>query len=124
VHRIWQQYVSHLRQYVYEYEGAPGYVLLRNGGHTVGHISVRLASGVDRLTLAGDAVLPASFAHPDWYNAFEHDPEEAARVRVDLLGELAKTGELLVAGHLSFPAVGHVAVAGDAFRWVPATWEY
>src|SRR5262245_65485084 len=36
------------------------------------------------------------FEHPDWYNGFEHDPEEAARVRVRLLRELAATGEALV----------------------------
>jgi len=29
-----------------------------------------------------------------------------------------------VAAHLSFPSVGRVAVAGDVFRFVPATWEH
>jgi hypothetical protein len=38
--------------------------------------------------------------------------------------ELAATGEALVATHLSFPSVCHVAVAGNAFRWVPAFWDY
>ena len=38
--------------------------------------------------------------------------------------ELAATGEALVATHLSFPSVCHVAVAGDVFRWVPGSWEY
>jgi hypothetical protein len=61
---------------------------------------------------------------PDWYNGFEHDPEEAARVRVRLLRELAANRESLVATHLSFPSVCHVAVAGDVFRWVPGPWEY
>ena len=32
--------------------------------------------------------------------------------------------EALVATHLSFPSVCHVAVDGDAFRWVPGPWEY
>ena len=41
------------------------------------------------------------FEHPDWYNGFEHDPEEAARVRVGLLRELAANRESLVATHLS-----------------------
>jgi len=43
---------------------------------------------------------------------------------VRLLRELAATGEPLVATHLSFPSVRHVAVADDVFRWVPAVWEY
>src|SRR5262249_34981876 len=45
--------------------------------------------------------------------------EEAARVRVRLLRELAANREALVATHLSFPSVCHVAVDGDVFRWVP-----
>jgi hypothetical protein len=66
----------------------------------------------------------APIEHPDWYNGFEHDPEEAARVRVRLLRELAANRESLVATHLSFPSVCHVAVDGDVFRWVPGPWEY
>jgi hypothetical protein len=56
--------------------------------------------------------------------AFDHDPEEAVRVRVRLLRELAATREPLVAAHLSFPSVDRVVVAGDVFRFVPATREH
>jgi glyoxylase-like metal-dependent hydrolase (beta-lactamase superfamily II) len=122
--RFLDEYGSQLRLFEAQYEVAPGVVVRRTGGHTAGHSVVRVASGADRLTFAGDAVLPASFDHPDWHNAFEHDPEEAARVRVGLLREVAATGELLVGTHLSFPSVGHVAVAGDVFRWVPAYWDH
>jgi glyoxylase-like metal-dependent hydrolase (beta-lactamase superfamily II) len=122
--RFTEQYRSHLRPFEEEYEVAPGVVVHRTGGHTPGHSVVRLASGGDRLTFAGDAVFAVGFDHPDWYNGFEHDPEEAARVRVRLLRELAATGGLLVATHLPFPSVGHVAVDGDAFRWVPVFWDF
>jgi len=103
---------------------APGVLVRRTGGHTPGHSVVRLASGNDRLTFAGDALFAVAFDHPDWYNGFEHDPEEAARVRIRLLRELAATREPLVATHLSFPSVCHVAVAGDVFRCVPGFWAY
>src|SRR3982075_504792 len=122
--RFLNEYRSHLRPFEEEYEVAPGVVVHRTGGHTPGHSVVRLASGGDRLTFAGDAVFAVGFDHPDWYNGFEHDPEEAARVRVRLLRELAATGGLLVATHLPFPSVGHVAVDGDAFRWVPVFWDF
>jgi glyoxylase-like metal-dependent hydrolase (beta-lactamase superfamily II) len=115
---------SQLRPFEAEYEVAPGVVVCRTGGHTRGHSVVRLASAGDRLTFLGDAVFPNHFDHPDWHNAFDHDPEEAVRVRVRLLRELAATGEPLVAAHLPFPSVGRVAVAGDVFRWVPGPWEY
>ena len=122
--RFLNEYRSQLRPFETDYEVAPGVLVHRTGGHTPGHSVVRLASGGDRLTFAGDAIFQVGFEHPDWYNGFEHDPAEAARVRVDLLRELAANRESLVATHLSFPSVCHVAVAGDAFRWVPGPWEY
>ncbi|KQY76872.1 MBL fold metallo-hydrolase [Ensifer sp. Root142] len=119
-----KEYRNQLRLFDEQHEVAPGVVAVRTGGHTPGHSVVRLASGGDRLTFAGDAVFAVGFDHPDWHNGFEHDPEEAARVRVRLLTELAETGEQLVATHLPFPSVGRVAVDGDAFRWVPIFWDY
>jgi glyoxylase-like metal-dependent hydrolase (beta-lactamase superfamily II) len=118
------EYGSQLRTFEDEYEVAPGVVVSRTGGHTPGHSIVRVASGGDRLTFAGDLVFTVGFEHPDWFNGFEHDPEEAARARIRLLRELAANGELLVATHMPFPSIGHVAVAGDAFRFVPTFWDY
>jgi glyoxylase-like metal-dependent hydrolase (beta-lactamase superfamily II) len=117
-------YRSPLRPFETEYEVAPGVLIVRTGGHTPGHSIVRLESGGERLTFAGDAVFQPGFDNPEWYNGFEHDPEESARVRVRLLKELAASGEQLVATHLPFPSVCHVAVAGDGFRMVPAVWDY
>lgn len=122
--RFLSEYRAELRTFEEEYEVAPGVVARRTGGHTPGHSVVRLASGDDRLTFAGDAVFEVGFEHPDWFNGFEHDPEEAARVRIQLLRELAATGEPLIATHLPFPSICHVAIAGDTFRYVPATWAY
>ena len=122
--RFLKAYRSHLRPFEEKSEVAPGVIVHRTGGHTPGHSVVRVVSGDDRLTFAGDAIFAVGFEQPEWHNGFEHDPEEAARVRVRLLQELAKTGELLVATHLPFPSVGRVAVDGDAFRWVPVFWDY
>ncbi len=122
--RFLKAFHSQLRTFENEYEVAPGVLVQRTGGHTPGHSVVRLASGGDRLTLVGDCVFQVGFEHPDWFNGFEHDPEEAVRVRVRLLRELAANREPFVATHLSFPSVCHVAVDGDVFRWVPGPWEY
>jgi glyoxylase-like metal-dependent hydrolase (beta-lactamase superfamily II) len=122
--RFMKEYGSYLRPFDEEYEVAPGVVARRTGGHTPGHCVVRLASGGEALTFAGDAVFAVGFDQPDWHNGFEHDPEEAARVRIRLLRDLAETGEMLVATHLPFPSVGRVAIEGDAFRWVPVFWDY
>lgn len=122
--RFVKEYGSQIRPFDEEHEVAPGIIVRRTGGHTPGHSVVRVASGGDALTFAGDAVFAVGFDQPEWHNGFEHDPEEAARVRIRLLRELAETGELLVATHMPFPSVGHVAIAGDAFRWVPVFWDY
>jgi glyoxylase-like metal-dependent hydrolase (beta-lactamase superfamily II) len=117
-------YESNLQTFDKEYEVAPGVVAECTGGHTPGHSVVHVTSGADRLTFAGDAIFPVGFDHPDWHNGFEHDPEESTRVQIRLLREAAATGELLVATHLPFPSVGHVAIDGDAFRWVAAFWDF
>lgn len=122
--RFMNDYRNHLHAFDDACEVAPGVVAYRTGGHTPGHSVVRLSSNSEALTFAGDAVFTVGFEQPDWHNGFEHDPEEAARVRIRLLGELAKTGEMLVATHLPFPSVGRVAADGDAFRWVPVFWDY
>ena len=122
--RFVSDYRNNLRPFEEEYEVAPGVLVQRTGGHTPGHSIVRLASGGERLTFAGDAVFQVGFDQPEWHNGFEHDPEEAARVRVNLLRELAANREALVATHLPFPSICHVAVDGDAFRCVPAVWDY
>ena len=122
--RFLDDYRGQLRLFEAECEVAPGVVVRCTGGHTPGHSVVRLVSGGDRLTFFGDAVFPDHFDRPDWHNAFDHDPEEAVRVRIRLLRELAESREPLVAAHLSFPSVGRVADAGDVFRWLPINWEY
>ncbi|GAA2313440.1 MBL fold metallo-hydrolase [Streptomyces kunmingensis] len=117
-------YRGQLRPFETEYEVAPGVLISRTGGHTPGHSIIRLESGGDRLTFAGDAIFQPGFECPDWHNGFDHDPEESTRVRLRLLNEMAASGEKLVATHLPFPSVVHVAAAGGAFRFVSAGWDY
>lgn len=122
--RFLDEYRGKLRTFENEYEVAPGVLISRTGGHTPGHSIVRLESRGERLTFAGDAVFAPGFDNPQWHNGFEHDPDEAARVRVRLLRELAATGESLIATHLPFPSICRVAMAGDVFRCVPSMWDY
>ena len=117
-------YQSELRPFTKEFQVAPGVVVTHTGGHTPGHSVVRVSSRGERLTFAGDALVPLGIECPEWQNGFDHEPEEATRVRVGLLREAAETGELFMASHLSFPALGRVAVDGNAYRYVPANWAY
>lgn len=121
---FWAEYGDQVRAFDDSRQVAPGVSVHRTGGHTPGHSVVRVASGGEALTFAGDAVFTVGFEQPGWFNGFEHDPEEAARVRIDLLTELAASGEMLVATHLPFPSIGRVAADGEVFRWVPAYWDF
>lgn len=122
--RFLNEYRNELRLFDEDAEVAPGVVVSRTGGHTPGHSVVRLESNGDRLMFAGDAIFPVAFDHPEWHNGFEHDPEEAIRVRLRLMRELSETRSWLVATHMPFPSIGRVAVAGDLYRWVPTWWDY
>lgn len=122
--RFMAQYGDQIVTFETEAQVAPGVTAQLTGGHTPGHCMVRVASGDDRLTFVGDAIFQVGFDQPEWYNGFEHDPEESARVRINLLRGFAETREAFVATHLPFPSIYHVAVAGDAFRAVPAVWDY
>ncbi|SEH18874.1 Metallo-beta-lactamase superfamily protein [Sphingopyxis sp. YR583] len=122
--RFMEQYASKIRTFETEAQIAPGVTAKLTGGHTPGHCVVRVASDGEALTFVGDAIFQVGFDQPGWYNGFEHDPEESERVRVNLLRDFAATREPFVATHLPFPSIYHVAVAGDAFRAVPAVWDY
>lgn len=117
-------YGDKLQTFEERHEVAPGVVVRRTGGHTPGHAVVELESQGERLLFAGDAMFPVAFDHPDWQNGFEHDPVEAARVRIGLFRELSQNNGLLVASHLPFPSVGRVVAEGEVFRWVPVLWDY
>jgi len=119
-----KEYSSYLHLFDQEAEVADGVTVSLTGGHTPGHSVVRVKSGNDRLMFGGDAIFPVSFDHPEWHNGFEHDPEEATRVRLRLMEELAASSSWLVSTHMPFPSVGRVVTAGDLFRWVPAQWDY
>lgn len=122
--RFIDMYRGQLRPFETECEVAPGVVASCIGGHTHGHSVVHVASGGERLTFIGDSVFENHFDHPEWHNAFDHDPEEAVRVRLALLRKLAASGESVLAAHLPFPSIGRVAVNGEVFRWIPTTWDY
>jgi hypothetical protein len=68
---------------------------------------VRLASGSDRLTSAGDLVFAVGFDHPDWHNGFEHDPRRRPAsgsvlwVNEAMVNEGARSLSRIDAQHLS-----------------------
>ncbi len=65
-----------------------------------------------------------SFEHPDWWPRTDMDNAMAEKSRRKMLEMAATDGHLALVYHLSFPGLGNVARAGQAYRWVPATWKW
>ena len=108
------------------YEVVPGVSLVSTPGHTPGHISVRLDSGDKSLLALGDAMSHAwtNFVHPDWFNAFDTDGAQTVETRKRLLDMAASERVALLGYHFPFPGVGHVMREGEAYRFVPALWQF
>ena len=123
--RFVNDYGSQLRPFEEEHEVTPGVVVRRTGGHTPGHSVVRLASGggpadVRRVT----PCFRSGSINLSGIMASSTTPKRRPASASKLLRELAANRELLVATHLPFPSLSHVAVDGDTFRCVPIVWDY
>lgn len=108
------------------HEVVPGVSLVNTPGHTPGHMSLRLDSGDKSLLALGDAMSHAwtNFAHPGWFNDFDSDGAQTVQTRKRLLDMAASERVALLGYHFPFPGVGHVMREGDAYRFVPALWQF
>lgn len=107
-------------------EVVAGVSVIDTPGHTIGHLSVMVASGKETVLISGDVFLHSfiSFEHPNWHFMYDGDPELAAETRKKLLDMTASDQILTVGYHLPFPGVGYVARRGQAYRWMPQSWQW
>jgi len=108
------------------HEIVSGVRLIATPGHTPGHMSVMVESGDKSLIALGDSMSHAytNFARPDWFNSFDMDGEQTVSTRRRLL-DMAATDRIAIVGyHFPFPGVGHVQRDGDAYRFIPALWQF
>lgn len=107
-------------------EIVPGVRVIDTPGHTPGHMAVVVESGGKQLIALGDCMSHAwtNFAHPEWYNEFDADGDMTVATRKRLLDMAAADRMAVIGYHFPFPGVGHVAREGDAYRFVPALWQF
>ncbi|MBD3764533.1 MAG: MBL fold metallo-hydrolase [Rhodobacterales bacterium] len=104
---------------------AAGITAMAAFGHTPGHMAYAIESAGQRVVLIADAAnhYVWSVGQPDWEVRFDMDKPAAAATRRRLLGMLAVDRVPFIGYHMSFPALGYVEPAGDAFRYVPASYQ-
>ena len=70
-------------------------------GHTPGHAVVEIASGNDRGSYTGDALLDVlNFSHPDWYSPVDALPDLMVKNRRAILDAAAGDGRLFLGYHI------------------------
>lgn len=105
---------------------APGIHAIASPGHSPGHLAYHVESEGQRLMIWGDAIVHhvISVQRPDWPLAADIDTDQAVESRLRLL-DMAATERLAVTGyHLPFPAVGFVERTEEAFRFIPASYQF
>ncbi len=107
--------------YKNEQEILPGITALSAPGHTVSHSIFMINSGNSKLCYIGDlAHHPVLLLeHPRTQFAFDTDPAQSAESRVRMMDMFAANRIPILAYHFAWPGVGHVAKAGEGYRYFP-----
>ncbi len=99
----------------------PGIQALASHGHTVGHMSYMITSNGNSLCFTGDiAHHTILFAKPKMSLMFDTDGAAAAATRIRICDMLAAQRIPALIFHFPWPGIGHIAKAGDGYRFVPA----
>ena len=100
-------------------EFLPGVQAISAPGHTVGHTIFLVSSAGKSFAFLGDlshhSVL--LLERPRMEFSYDTDPKQAAESRVKLLTMLAANKIPVMSYHFAWPGYGHVAKAGDGFRY-------
>lgn len=87
-------------------------------GHTPGSCVLHARSGGEHAVFTGDILhTPVQLVDLSWSSRFCHDAQQAARVRHDLVHQVADTSTLLMAAHFPNPVAGRVVSHSHGFRW-------
>lgn len=98
----------------------PGLTAVPIPGHTPGQIGLLIESENEKLIHLADLLhSPMQFAHPEWSPGFDADTGISVPTRRVALGRAADEDMLALFYHLTFPGLGRVKRAGQAFTWEP-----
>ena len=106
-------------------EFLPGVTAISAPGHTIGHTIFMVKAGGQQFAFLGDLTHhPVLLLEkPRLEFAYDSDPKQAADTRVRLLDMLASNRVPVMSYHFPWPGFGHIAKAGDGFRYYAAPME-
>lgn len=115
---------GHFKPIAADGELVPGIRAMSLSGHTPGHTGYLVESKGQKMLVWGDTlhVQAVQFAHPDVSIKFDTDGAAAEKAREHVLADVAKNGYLVAGAHIAFPGIGHVAVDGSGYRWLPVSY--
>jgi glyoxylase-like metal-dependent hydrolase (beta-lactamase superfamily II) len=91
--------------------------LIPTPGHTIGHVSVEIASKGEKALITGDFVHnPCQLAHPEWAISTDYDQTQSTQTRFTQFSALADTPVLVIGTHWPEPTAGQVVSDGDTWR--------
>ena len=86
-------------------------------GHTLGHVSVAIASRRQHGLITGDFIHhPCQLAHPEWSVTSDYNREESVATRRRVFMDLAGTPTLVIGTHWPQPSAGTIMTCGDSYR--------
>ena len=103
-----------------EREILPGVSVVPTGGHSTGHQAIVVRGGGDgRRTLAffGDLLMRPWAANPRWVTAFDDFPLDSVTRKVELFGQAADEGWIVVLSHEARHPIGRLVRDRDRFRF-------
>jgi glyoxylase-like metal-dependent hydrolase (beta-lactamase superfamily II) len=102
-------------------EFLPGVQAMAAPGHTVGHHIFMVTSNGKSFAFLGDLTHHAVLLleRPLMEFSYDTDPKQSAQSRVKMLTMLAANKIPVMSYHFAWPGYGHVAKAGDGFRYYP-----
>jgi glyoxylase-like metal-dependent hydrolase (beta-lactamase superfamily II) len=109
-----------------QHEVVPGITMVPTPGHTVGHMSVVVASGGAALMHFGDAAGHAllSLRFPEHYLAFDTDKDMVVKTRREIFSQAAADRLIVVGYHFPWPGVGYIRRRENYFEFVPAVFAF
>lgn len=102
----------------------PGIRTIPAPGHTPGHVAVEVTSQEETLLYLVDLVFqPLHVKRPEWYTAFDLDPDTVVESRRRLLDRAAKRATFVMAQHFPAPGLGNIQSTGSGYEWHPISEE-